>query len=97
MLSRLSQLNIRDERLTRISRPFTERWRALSDVEKAKYEDMAKEDKLRFQMEMQHYQATHGGHTSQEPYYETSMGYDAYADAAHHHHDPYAVHHHAPY
>jgi hypothetical protein len=34
-----------------------ERWRALSAVEKKKYEDMASEDKIRFNDEMQKFMA----------------------------------------
>eukprot|EP00565_Helicotheca_tamesis_P003635 CAMPEP_0185741120 /NCGR_PEP_ID=MMETSP1171-20130828/38789_1 /TAXON_ID=374046 /ORGANISM="Helicotheca tamensis, Strain CCMP826" /LENGTH=355 /DNA_ID=CAMNT_0028413069 /DNA_START=1042 /DNA_END=2109 /DNA_ORIENTATION=- len=40
-----------------LGRVMGERWRALTPQEKKRYEDMAAEDKVRFQMEMQQYQA----------------------------------------
>ena len=76
-----------------------ERWRALTPDEKKRYEDMAAEDKIRFQMEMQQYTASQQAPVPPPPaadhvYYDHSaaaMTYDAYAahgqvDA----HDPYA-------
>jgi hypothetical protein len=50
---------------------------------------MASEDKIRFQMENQQYQATQeAAAASHEQYYEANMGYEPYGDAAHQ--DPYA-------
>jgi hypothetical protein len=75
-----------------------ERWRALSPDEKKKFEDMASEDKVRFQMEMQQYASVTSSqqipvHSSPADYYQehTVLSYDAYA--AQDHHDPYSVHH----
>lgn len=46
-----------------MGRILGERWRALSAAEKKRYEDMAAEDKVRFQLEMQQYTAATGGPT----------------------------------
>jgi hypothetical protein len=81
-----------------------ERWRALSAEEKKKYEDMASEDKARFQMEMQQYTAEQASVEPPQPpsehayFHDQSAGtisYDAFAqhDAAGHH-DPYNPRHH---
>lgn len=75
-----------------------ERWRALTPVEKKRYEDMAAEDKIRFQMEMQQYTANQAAAAappppSNEHYYHDPTShatYDAYAT-----HDPYG-HNHQP-
>jgi len=78
-----------------------ERWRALTAAEKKRYEEMAAEDKIRFQMEMQQYtanQATAVAAPPQEAYYHhdaaaaAGMGYDAYGGHEVHH-DPYGQHH----
>jgi hypothetical protein len=45
-------------KFTEMGRVLGERWRALDNDEKKPFEDMANEDKLRFQMEMQQYSAT---------------------------------------
>ena len=73
-----------------------ERWRALTPEEKKRYEDMAADDKIRFQMEMQQYTASQqappppGDHV----YYDHStavMSYDTYATHSQvDSHDPYA-------
>lgn len=78
---------VKVQHLNSVVSAHSERWRALSPEEKKKYEDMAAEDKIRFQMEMQHYQATHGGDTSE--FYDAAMEYDGYGESAQH--DPYAV------
>jgi HMG (high mobility group) box len=80
-----------------------ERWRALSTDEKKRYDDMASEDKVRFQMEMQQYTANQAaaappGAVSDSAYYHDHNGgtiaYDAYAQHdVSAHHDPYAAHH----
>jgi len=44
-----------------------ERWRALTPEEKKRYEDMAAEDKVRFQMESQQYQAGQVAHDHHIP------------------------------
>jgi hypothetical protein len=41
-----------------LGRLLGERWRALTPTEKKRYEDMAGDDKVRFQVEMQHYTAS---------------------------------------
>jgi hypothetical protein len=79
-----------------------ERWRALTPVEKKRYEDMAAEDKVRFQMEMQQYTANQAAaqapqHPPQHEQYHydptTHAGYESYAQ-----HDPYVAHsHHQQY
>lgn len=76
-----------------------ERWRNLSEDAKKRYEDMAAQDKVRFQMEMQQYNANQGSQspsTQQDHFYETTSGYpyDAYASHDMTHHDPYANHYH---
>lgn len=79
-----------------------ERWRALTPQQKKRYEDMAGEDKVRFQMEMQQYTATQAASAptpqpeigvSQPSYhYPDPTQADAYA-AAYAQHDPYVQHH----
>ena len=71
-----------------------ERWRALTPDEKKRYEDMAAEDKIRFQMEMQQYTANQAAAAPPptETYYHdpnasATVAYDAYGQ-----HDPYAAH-----
>ena len=81
-----------------------ERWRALSPQEKKTYEDMAANDKIRFQMEMQQYTASlpktqpepepmvASHYAYQDPNYMAAVHYAGYA------HDPYGQHiqyHHA--
>lgn len=78
-----------------------ERWRALTADEKKRYENMAAEDKIRFQMEMQQYTANRQGPPapaqaqvpSDHVYYDhaTTSMHDAYAydQVAH---DPYGQH-----
>lgn len=44
-------------RFIELGKVLGERWRALSPIEKKRYEDMAAEDKVRFQLEMQQYTA----------------------------------------
>jgi high mobility group protein B2 len=79
-----------------------ERWRALTPEEKKRYEDMAAEDKIRFQVEMQQYTASQQAAVPPPPpeaayYHDPSVvgiPYDAYG--AHDpvvSHDPYAHHH----
>lgn len=76
-----------------------ERWRALTPDEKKRYEDMASDDKIRFQLEMQQYSSNHAAadssHNQENSYYHDpsagALGYDAYSQ--HEHHDPYAEHH----
>jgi hypothetical protein len=88
-----------------LGKELGKRWRALPPEEKKKYEDMAAEDKVRFQMEMQQYTASQAVTAPPPPaaaehtYYQEAAttpmsGYEAYAqhDAAVHH-DPYAQHH----
>ena len=72
-----------------------ERWRALTPEEKKRYEDMAAEDKIRFQMEMQQYTSTQQAPPppADHVYYDHSaaaMSYDAYAAHGQVDHDPYA-------
>ena len=71
-----------------------ERWRALDPDEKKRFEDQANDDKVRFQMEMQQYQATQQAAAPPPPpeqhhYYDPTaiqQGYETY------HADPYAQH-----
>jgi hypothetical protein len=71
-----------------------ERWRALTPEEKKRFEDQAQEDKVRFQMEMQQYQANQAAVAPPPPpdqhqYYDPAtihQTYDAYAA------DPYGQH-----
>lgn len=69
-----------------------ERWRALTPDEKKRFEDMAQEDKIRFQMEMQQYTANQ--HSAAEYYQDPNTGltYDTYG-AQEGVHDPYSAHH----
>jgi high mobility group protein B2 len=80
-----------------------ERWRALTPEEKKRYEEMAGEDKVRFQMEMQQYTSNQAAAAPPPPppvehtYYQdphAGYGVDAYATHETAHHDPYAQHHH---
>ena len=79
-----------------------ERWRALDSEQKKRYEDMAAEDKIRFQMEQQQYVANQAAAAattaavSEHGYYHdpnTGITYDAYTTHDTGHHDPYAQHH----
>jgi high mobility group protein B2 len=86
-----------------------ERWRALTPEEKKRYEEMASNDKIRFQEEMQSYTAhqaslvsmTTSGvdpHVGGGGYYHDpttgTISYDAYAQhELASHHDPYGQHH----
>jgi high mobility group protein B2 len=72
-----------------------ERWRALTPEEKKRYEEIASEDKVRFQLEMQTYSASQtSAVVMSTDYYNdangTTMGYEAYAQ--HDAHDPYGQH-----
>lgn len=74
-----------------------ERWRALTPEEKKRYEDMAAEDKIRFQMEMQQYTSTQqvvppppADHVYYDHSAAATMSYDAYAAHGQVEHDPYA-------
>lgn len=79
-----------------------ERWRALTPEEKKRYEEIAAEDKVRFQLEMQQYTANQAAaappppapeHAYYDPTAATVMSaYEAYAQHEAHH-DPYAQHH----
>lgn len=79
-----------------------ERWRALTPQQKKRYENMAAEDKVRFQMQMQQYTANQAAAAAPpqppaEPapaayHYADPTQTDAYA-AAYAQHDPYAQHH----
>ena len=76
-----------------------ERWRALTPEEKKKYEDMAAEDKIRFNHEMQKYMANKAAteppvpsQQAAHPYLHQNDMYDA-AAMPHHYADPtYATH-----
>jgi high mobility group protein B2 len=80
-----------------------ERWRALTPEEKKRYEDMASDDKVRFQMEMQQYTAAQTVSTppptsSDHAYYHDpssgTISYDSYSQQElAPHHDPYSQHH----
>jgi len=79
-----------------------ERWRALTPQQKKRYEDMAGDDKVRFQVEMQQYSSTQPtsgpppqpdmGVSQSNYHYPDPSQVDAYA-AAYAQHDPYAQHH----
>jgi hypothetical protein len=75
-----------------------ERWRALTPQQKKRYEGIAAQDKVRFQLEMQQYTANQAAdappaqdHFSayQDPL-QAATGYEAYDQ----HTDPYAQHTH---
>lgn len=73
-----------------------ERWRALTPDEKKRFEDMAAEDKVRFQVEMQQYaNQQHPAQAASPPeyYQDPALAYDTYASQVPDHHDPYASHH----
>lgn len=88
-----------------LGKELGERWRALTPDEKKRYEEMASNDKIRFQEEMQSYTAHQATMVQMPPqpdphgYYHHdhttgSMSYDAYVQhemAVHH--DPYSQHH----
>ena len=82
-----------------MGRILGERWRSLNAVDKRKYEDMAAEDKLRFQVEMQRYNEDHTAVAtiSQVSAAAAAAAYGQYDyNAVHGYtHDPYA--HHDPY
>eukprot|EP00934_Nitzschia_sp_Nitz4_P002411 Nitzschia sp. Nitz4//scaffold322_size40381//30221//31240//NITZ4_007566-RA/size40381-processed-gene-0.26-mRNA-1//-1//CDS//3329547845//2406//frame0 len=60
-----------------------ERWRALSPAQKKEYEDMAAQDKVRFQQQMQEYTATHGHGLVDD---------DSHEDPHEHAHEPEVAH-----
>lgn len=70
-----------------------ERWRALPAADKQKYEEMAQEDKQRFNKEMEDYSAKRVASQPPEPVKPEQHGY-AQAGAAHaaYHPDPHAQH-----
>merc|ERR1712232_1418707 len=79
-----------------------ERWRALTPQQKKRYEDLAAEDKVRFQLEMQQYTANQAAAAQAQPpaaehYYHDPTATTAYETYTHHdpaaQHDPYAQHH----
>lgn len=75
-----------------------ERWRALTPEEKKRYEEMAADDKVRFQLEMQQYTATQAAAAPPSQadtayYHDPTVSYDAYAQHEAVHHDPYSAHH----
>jgi hypothetical protein len=79
-----------------------ERWRALTPEEKKRYEEIAAEDKVRFQMDMQQYTSNQAADAPPPPpvehsyYQDPHAGYNVDAYATHEsvaHHDPYAQHH----
>lgn len=82
-----------------------EKWRALSAEEKQKYEDMAQEDKQRFNREMEEYTAKRLAENPAPPEHDPSVAAAAYHPVAappvhevyahppeHHHHYEYAHH-----
>jgi hypothetical protein len=81
-----------------MGRALGERWRALPADQKKRYEDMAAEDKVRYQMEMQQYTANQAvmapvpSQLSSPTVFEFA---DHQAIHGYPHHDPYA--HHDPY
>ena len=87
-----------------MGRILGERWRALTPHEKKRYEEMAADDKIRFQLEMQQYTATQAAaapppQVSQNPYGHYQDHHAVHAAYAHHdpygqHHDPYGQHAH---
>mmetsp|Transcript_5836 Transcript_5836/g.8878 ORF Transcript_5836/g.8878 Transcript_5836/m.8878 type:complete len:397 (-) Transcript_5836:219-1409(-) len=72
-----------------MGRVMGERWRALTPHEKKRYEDMAADDKVRFQMEMQQYQTGQVAHDHHIPQ-------EHHMPPAEHHHMPPAEHHMPP-
>jgi hypothetical protein len=80
-----------------------ERWRALTPDEKKRFEEMASDDKVRFQVEMQQYTANQAAAAPPPPppdhayYHDHNAGtisYDAYVQhELAGHHDPYGQHH----
>ena len=87
-----------------LGKELGERWRALTAEEKKRYEDMATEDKVRFQLEMQTYTANQqalsapaAAQASTDSYYhhDPNGGYEVFHDTVVSHHvDPYAPQHH---
>jgi len=82
-----------------------ERWRALTPEEKKKYEDMAAEDKIRFNSEMQKYMAQKAAAEPPAPpvappqvqqYLHQQEMYDPTAGMAHHYADPSYAHSYDP-
>jgi len=80
-----------------MGRILGERWRALDPDDKKRYEEMAAEDKMRFQVEMQQYTATQAAMNPQAAQVPAAYGHYPVADhgVPTYHHDPYA--HHDPY
>ncbi|CAJ1953376.1 unnamed protein product [Cylindrotheca closterium] len=86
-------------RFVELGKVMGERWRALAPEEKRRFEDMASEDKLRFQVQMQDYQANQEAAQPPPPPSPPPIpvSYDQmhYAPPqAHHFYDPYAAHYH---
>jgi len=86
-------------RFVELGKVMGERWRALPPEEKRRFEDMASEDKVRFQMEMQEYQATQEAAQPppppSPPPIPVSYEHLAYQPPPPpHFYDPYAAHYH---
>jgi hypothetical protein len=89
-----------------MGRILGERWRALTPEAKKRYEGMAAEDKVRFQMEMQQYTANQAvaqapPPQAHYPHYEAPGSHQVHQYVQHHDpyaaHDPYAQHGHMQY
>lgn len=81
-----------------MGRALGERWRSLHPDEKKQYEDMAAEDKRRFQTELRQYTADQEAVATIPQVSPSAAAYGQYDYNAVHgypHHDPYA--HHDPY
>jgi high mobility group protein B2 len=83
-----------------LGRVLGERWRALTPHQKKRYEGMAADDKVRFQMDMQQYTANQAAAVPPQPQPSAAADYFSYQDhpsqapagyeAYSQHHDPYA-------
>lgn len=86
-----------------LGRALGERWRALTPEQKKRFEIMAAEDKVRFQVEMQQYTANQAAAVEPPPppppvveqYYHDPVPIPSAYDYTQH--DPYAQHHHTQY
>lgn len=83
-------------RFVELGKVMGERWRALAPEEKRRFEDMASEDKLRFQVQMQDYAATQEAAQPPPSPPPIPVSYDQmhYPPLPAHHFYDYAAHYH---
>lgn len=85
-------------RFVELGKVMGERWRALTPEQKKKFENMAGDDKVRFQIEQQQYLANQQAEAPPLPPPQLPVSYEqvAYQQPPHGYYDPYAAAHYHP-